>query len=190
MAFIRKITDPLVSDQELVRRYQDTQNIDLLGQLYSRYMDLVYGVCLKYLAEPEPAQDAVMNIFEELVRKLHLHQVENFRSWLHTLAKNHCLMFLRSAKNKGFSSLNPDIVQSGEELHLDDVFDKEEHFNRLDKCIDGLSGEQKETIRMFYLEEKSYKEISTLTGKDWPKVKSLVQNGRRNLKICMDQHSE
>ena len=71
----------------------------MLGELYQRYMELVYGVCLKYFRDPEESKDAVMNIFEELVHKLTVHNVENFKSWLHVLAKNHCLMQLRK-KNR------------------------------------------------------------------------------------------
>lgn len=187
MGFIKNISNSSLSDQELLSRYRENLSLEMLGLLYERYMDLVYGVCLKYLSEPELAQDAVMNIFEELVNKLHRHEVENFKSWLYTLAKNHCLMFLRSRKNKTFVSLDLEFVQSGEDLHLNGVFENEQNFKKLDKCLEGLSIEQKEPIRMFYLEEKSYKEISSVTGKDWPKIKSLIQNGRRNLKLCMDE---
>ena len=61
------------------------------GRLYSRYLPLVYGVCLKYLRNPDDAGDAVMDIFEELTVKVGRYEVERFRPWLYTLAKNHCL---------------------------------------------------------------------------------------------------
>jgi RNA polymerase sigma factor (sigma-70 family) len=152
-------------------------------------MDLVYGVCLKYLDDPARSQDAVMNIFEELVNKLHRHEVANFKSWLYTLAKNHCLMQLRSVKNKPLLELNTELVQSGEEMHLTGIMENEQSLDALHKCIDTLSAEQKSGITLFYLEEKSYKEISHMTGTDAGKVRSLIQNGRRNLKICMDKQT-
>ena len=150
-------------------------------------MDLVYGVCLKYLNDPARSQDAVMNIFEELVNKLHRHEVANFKSWLYTLAKNHCLMQLRSVRNKPMLELNTELVQSGEEMHLTGIIENEQSLDALHKCIDTLSAEQKSGITLFYLEEKSYREISEITGTDAGKVRSLIQNGRRNLKICMDK---
>src|ERR1700759_4133279 len=95
LSFLRNITSTETTDQELVIRYRQSGDIRILGELYQRYMDLVYAVCLKYLKEPAEAQDAVMGIFEELVIKLRKHDVSYFKGWLYTLAKNHCLMALR-----------------------------------------------------------------------------------------------
>ncbi|HMC85794.1 MAG TPA: sigma-70 family RNA polymerase sigma factor, partial [Chitinophagaceae bacterium] len=115
MAFLKTIANPQTSDKELVLAYQQSGDLKLLSNLYQRYMELVYGVCLKYLADPETAKDAVMQVFEELIIKLKKHEVDNFKSWLYTVAKNHCLMQLRSGKNKKTVSISPDLMQSGEE---------------------------------------------------------------------------
>ena len=159
----------------------------ILGELYQRYMELVYGVCLKYFKEPERSKDSVMLIFEELVTKLKKHEVENFRAWLHQLAKNHCLMQLRTPKNMKTVEFKVELVQSEENVHLNGVLEKEENFRKLEYCLGTLTSEQKETIKLFYLEGKSYNEIVDITGIEWNQVRSLIQNGRRNLKICMDK---
>ena len=167
--------------------YKQTANLEVLGQLYQPYMDLVFGVCLKYLKDSERAKDAVMAIFEELVSKLKKHEVDNFKGWLHTLAKNHCLMQLRSAKNIKTAEFNPDHMQLTETVHLNGVMEKEEHLEQLNDCLQTLSPEQKTVVELFYLQQKCYKEIETITGIEWNRVRSHIQNGRRNLKICMDQ---
>lgn len=158
----------------------------MLGTLYERYMDIVFGVCLKYFKAPEPAKDAVMQIFEELVQKLHKYEIDNFRSWLYTLAKNYCLMQLRTPKNLRTVELDPSLMQSADNTHLNGVMQKEHEFKTLEKCIQTLSPEQKVSVELFYLQNKCYNEIATITGKEWNKVRSLIQNGRRNLKICME----
>jgi len=150
-------------------------------------MELVYGVCLKYLKEPEHAQDAVMQIFEELVSKLKKHEVENFRGWLHQVAKNHCLMQLRTPKNLKTVEISPLLMQNEEDVHLNGVMEKEENLEKLEKCIASLSEEQRTMIKLFYLEGKCYNEIVEITGRDWNHVRSAIQNGRRNLKLCMDK---
>jgi RNA polymerase sigma-70 factor (ECF subfamily) len=150
-------------------------------------MELVYGVCLKYLREPDQAQDAVMHIFEELVSKLKKHEVENFRGWLHQVAKNHCLMQLRTPKNLKTVDISPLLMQNEEDVHLNGIMEKEENFKKLEKCIDSLSDEQKMMIKLFYLDGKCYNEIVEITGRDWNHVRSAIQNGRRNLKLCMDK---
>ena len=159
----------------------------VLGELYQRYMELVYGVCLKYYKEPETAKDSVMQIFEELVSKLKKHEVDNFRGWLHQVAKNHCLMQLRTPKNMKTVEFKTEIVQSEEEVHLNGVLEKEENFKKLEFCLGTLTDDQREAVKLFYLEGKCYNEIAEITGKDWNQVRSFIQNGRRNLKLCMEK---
>ena len=187
MIFIKDIYDPGVPDIDLVTRYKQDRDINIVALLFQRYMDLLFGVCLKYFKEPERAKDAVMQIFEELVIKLDKHEIENFKGWLYTLAKNHCLMQLRSPKTIKTSEFHAETMQSGEDLHLTAVMEKEAEFSRMEKCLETLSDEQQMTVRLFYLENKSYKEIADITGIDWNKVRSFIQNGRRNLKICMEK---
>jgi len=187
LSFLKNIPSHSAGDAELVAAYRQSGDLTLLAALYQRYMDLLYGVCLKYLGEPETAKDAVMAIFEELAQKLLKHEVENFKGWLYTLAKNHCLMQLRSSKRISTRELKDESMQTAEELHLNGIMEKEQHLEKLSKCLDTLTPEQKTTIDLFYLQNKSYKEIETVTGLEWNKVRSHIQNGRRNLKICMDR---
>lgn len=186
MAFLRKISSASLSDAELAAQYRDTNDLAVLGDLYNRYMEMLYGVCLKYLKEPEEAQDAVMAIFEELITKLRRHEVENVKSWLYTLAKNHCLMKLRQQKKLPVTQINDAFMQSEEDLHLEGVLSREENFKQLDECMEQLADGQRQAIEMFYLQGKCYNEISAETGLEWNNVRSAIQNGRRNLKNCME----
>ena len=187
LAFLKNISPHSVGDQELVAAYRQSADLTILAVLYQRYMDLLYGVCLKYLKEPETAKDAVMAIFEELAQKLRKHEVDNFKGWCYTLAKNYCLMQLRSSKKIRTLELSDDPMQTADELHLNGIMEKEEHLDKLSKCLKTLSSEQKTTVELFYLQSKCYKEIETITGLEWNKVRSHIQNGRRNLKICMER---
>jgi RNA polymerase sigma factor (sigma-70 family) len=187
LTFIKDIHDPGVPDLDLITRYKQDRDINIVALLFQRYMDLLFGVCLKYFKEPEQAKDALMQIFEELLKKLDKHEIANFKGWLYTLAKNHCLMQLRSPKTIKTAEFHSETMQSGEELHLIAVMEKEAEFGRMEKCLETLADEQQKTVRLFYLENKSYKEIAEITGIDWNKIRSFIQNGRRNLKICMEK---
>ena len=186
MSFLKNISTNSLADKELVDLYKQSDDLTVLGELYQRYMELVYGVCLKYFKDAEAAKDGVMQIFEELVSKLKKHEVDNFRGWLHQLAKNHCLMQLRTPRNLKIVEFKTDLMQYEENVHLNGVLEKEENFKKLEYCIETLNNEQKESIRLFYLEEKCYNEIVEITGQEWNQVRSLIQNGRRNLKLCME----
>jgi RNA polymerase sigma factor (sigma-70 family) len=186
VAFLKKISHNTLTDKELVALYKQSDDMAVLGELYQRYMELVYGVCLKYFKEPETAKDSVIQIFEELVVKLKKHEVDNFKGWLHQVAKNHCLMQLRTPKNLKIVEFKSEFVQNDENVHLNGVLEKEENFQKLEYCLATLTSEQQQAIRLFYLEGKCYNEIVEITGQDWNYVRSCIQNGRRNLKICME----
>jgi RNA polymerase sigma factor (sigma-70 family) len=181
---------------ELLRLYKQSGELEYWGELYARYTSLVYGVCLKYLKDRDEAKDAMMQLFEKLVTTLLTHDVENFKSWLYVTTRNHCLMHLRAQKVKpSFSSLtegkqefSPELVENQFLLHLDEEPEMEQNLSKLEKCIDQLVNDQQQCVRLFYLQEKCYKEITGLTGFDLNKVKSYIQNGKRNLKICMEQN--
>ena len=187
MAFLKNISSTNQSDAELVLLYRQTGDLKVLGELYQRYMELVYGVCLKYLKDPETSRDGVMQIFEELVVKLKKHEVDNFRGWLHQVAKNYCLMQLRTPRNLKTVELPASLMQNEENVHLNGVLEKEENFKKLEKCLDTLTEEQKRMIKLFYLDGKCYNEIVEITGVDWNQVRSFIQNGRRNLKNCIEK---
>ena len=177
-----------LSDQELILRYKASGELAVVGELYSRYMNLVFGVCLKYLKDREESRDAVMQIFEKLVSSLREHEVTHFKSWLYATSRNHCLMQLRARKGKNFEEITAAFMESGTQMHLEDGSEMESNLSKLENCIEQLVAEQKSCIRLFYIQQKCYKEIVTLTGFDDNKVKSYIQNGKRNLKLCMDQN--
>jgi len=187
VTFLKNISGDSLTDSELVSLYKKTNDLNVLGQLYQRYMDLVYGVCLKYLKESEKAKDAVMHIFEELIGKLKKHEVDNFKSWLYQVAKNHCLMQLRTPRNLKTIELRESLMQSEENVHLNGVLEKEENFQRLEYCLTTLSEDQRKAVQLFYIEGKCYNEIVELMGQEWGQVRSYIQNGRRNLKMCMEK---
>lgn len=187
LAFIREKEKNHYSDTELVNFYRTDGDLTTLSILYQRYMDLIYGVCLKYLKDPEASKDAVINIYEELISKLKQHEVSNFKSWLYTLSRNHCLMQLRREKGHGTVEIPEQFMQTEEMLHLEDVLQKEEQLTGMEKCLEQLSAEQKSCVTLFYLQGKCYNDIMEQMGIDWNKVRSNIQNGRRNLKLCMEE---
>ena len=186
MSDLRNISS-VTDDDSLISRYKESGDLEVLTTLYQRYMELAYAVSLKYLKDSEASKDAVMEVFEELIEKLKKHEVANFRSWLYTVVKNHCLMKLRASSRNKSVNLDENGMQFREELHQEDINEKEWQLQQMSDCIGKLADEQKRMIELFYLHQKCYKEITEITGLDWNRVRSLIQNGRRNLKICMDK---
>ena len=173
------------SDDELLKQFILTSDQELLGQLYSRYVSLVYGLCLKYLQQIEDAEDAVANIYEELTQKLQNYQIQNFKTWLYSVTKNHCLQILRKEKHTIIEEIDLQNMESDNFEHLIEVNEDKEKEDALNYCLDALSGEQRQCIIHFYYEDLSYADIVDKTGFVLSKVKSYIQNGKRNLKNCI-----
>jgi RNA polymerase sigma factor (sigma-70 family) len=188
MGILKSIQISSLPDAALIAEYRQHQRQETLAQLYLRYDELVYGTCIKYLGNQESAKDAAMNIYHELLEKVKNHKIDNFKGWLYVLTKNHCLMQLRKNKKSAVAEFDSKVMQSEDFSHLESVLEKERQLDKLEGCMQKLNEEQKQTVGLFYLENKCYNEISEITGFEWNKVRSLVQNGKRNLKNCMEDN--
>ena len=185
--------DDSIPDESLLKQYHSSGDLEVLGSLYERYMHLVYGVCLRYLKDRENAKDAVMQIFEKLVTDAQRHEISQFKSWLYVLTKNFCLMHIRSQKSKARRINNWKIahikyVESDIELHPIDK-DETDQDTALKECIKKLKTEQRRCIQLFYFENKCYHDIGLSLKMDEKKVKSHLQNAKRNLKICLENRN-
>lgn len=174
------------SDQELVSLYKKSENPEYVGVLYERYTELVYGNCLKILKNELEAQDAFMTAFEKLLTKVKTQDIKDFRPWLHVLVKNHCFEILRKRGKHLTVSYETEFMQSEEIVHPFDEDPSLEREKALTSCIEQLTGEQKECVQLFYYKGKTYKEIAELKKEAVGKIRSYIQNGRRNLKICIE----
>lgn len=147
-------------------------------------MHLVYGLCLKYLKTREDSQDAVMEIYEHTGTKLLTTEVQHFKSWLYMVSKNHCLMELRKKNPEVHADI---FMESAEAVHLNnEKIELEKDLEALEACIEELKTEQKKCVELFFLDRKSYQQVNEETGIDLKKVKSHIQNGKRNLKMCLE----
>lgn len=176
-----------LSDEDLLLRMTNRQDQDAFATLYKRYAHLALGVCLKYLRDAAASEDAVQVIFVKLWTDCSQHQVRKFKPWFYQVVRNHCLMELRkkNPSQKTVAEWEWEIVEFEENLHH--KIKEEELLQILEDCLRRLNEEQKSCINHFYLSQKSYSETAVLTGFNDKQVKSNIQNGRRNLRICLKQ---
>ena len=175
-------------DTELLIQYKKSKNNKYIGILFERYGHLVYGVCLKYLKNVEESQDATSVIFEKVMVDLLRMEVKNFKSWLYRVSINHCLMQLRKKKPEGTENIYELEYKLEDKNNSEYLFIKESHLRNLEEAIKKLKNEQQQCIDLFYLKEKTYDEVANLTGYETKKVKSYIQNGKRNLKIILTEN--
>ena len=174
------------SDLELVKRYKESGDLEVLGMLYQRYTHLLFSICLNYLNEEE-SKDLIMDLYESLIHKVKKHEITNFKSWLHVSCKNACLMELRKRNKKGaVKEIAIYSMESDEFLHPIEEDLLNEDIDKLKRCMEKLKTEQARCVRFFYFDEMSYRQIAEETGFLLKKVKSYIQNAKRNLKICIE----
>jgi len=179
-----------ITDQELLQNFYLDRDNQWLGILLPRYTLLLLGVCMKYLKNEEEAKDCVQQIFLKTITELHKYQVDYFKSWIYMVAKNHCLMKLRDRPGRSTTDLTENVAGVISEEELDMKFlhlEKNRTLDLMSIALEELSDEQKQCVTLFYLEKKSYQAIAATTGFSVLKVKSNIQNGKRNLKILLDK---
>lgn len=174
------------TDEELLEQYRNTGDSEFFGQLYNRYIPLVYGVCLKYLQDEDKSQDAVMEIFENLLPKVASYDIKVFKTWLYSVVKNHCFHLIKSNKREMPVDFDSNLMESDDILTLlvEDMDNERE--GALNYCMAKLSEPQRISIHKFFYEDMSYADIVEVTGYDLKNVKSYIQNGKRNLKNCIE----
>jgi RNA polymerase sigma factor (sigma-70 family) len=175
------------TDQELLEKFYASRDNELLGILLKRYTMLLLGVCMKYLKDEDAAKDSVQQVFLKVIQELYKYKVEYFKSWLYMVAKNHCLMILRDKQGKIPAELNTQSVPAPEEADTRKLQETDHTLDLMQASLHELSTEQEQCVTLFYLQKKSYQEISNTTGFSMMQVKSYIQNGKRNLKILIEK---
>ncbi len=178
-----------LTDNALLQNYRATHNKDCIGILFKRYKHLVWAVCVKYLKNDSDTEDTVMEIFEKLHLDLQRTEIENFKGWLHTVTRNHCLGKLRKVgvvlEFPENLSDNISVDRDNFEVEIDTLDWKELLFQKLEIALPTLKPGQLLCLDLFYLKDKSYKQILLETDFSMNEIKSHIQNGKVNLKKVM-----
>jgi RNA polymerase sigma factor (sigma-70 family) len=175
------------SDQQLLEAFYKSRDNEWLGILLQRYTLLLYGVCMKYLKNESEAKDSVQQVFLKAIGELHKYEVAYFKSWVYMVAKNHCLMQLRDRQGRRTHEIDDRIQPVGEDTDENTLREKDVTLDMMHEALNELADGQKQCVTLFYLDKKSYQQISEQTGYSYMQVKSYIQNGKRNLKLLVEQ---
>jgi RNA polymerase sigma factor (sigma-70 family) len=177
-----------ISDQELLEQFYADHDNEWLGILLQRYTLLLLGVCMKYLKNEEEAKDSVQQVFLKVIQELQKYKVEYFKSWLYMVAKNHCLMRLRDRQGKMTAEISDKLTSTPEqETDLQALLQNDYTLELMEQSLKELSPEQEQCVTLFYLQKKSYQQVSEETSFSMLQVKSYIQNGKRNLKLLIER---
>ena len=173
------------SDESLLRRFQQRDDISALSRLFKRYSHQVLALCHYYLKNKEESKDALMDIFHKVMQSQPKEDIKNFKAWLQVVIRNHCLIQLKKRKKtRAFLKEMEKIKKMDMENNRFYSLINEEKISSemLYTALEQLSEQQKICLRLFYNDEMTYGEIKQKTGYTFNQVKSYMQNGRQRLK--------
>lgn len=181
------------SDEELVEQFAETKQQIYFEELYRRYIHLSYGVCLKMMKNEQDSRDVVSDVFKTLYLKLPTANVQSFKAYVYAVSRNECIAKLRQRKSEMKKKeewqkteiTHSDFMENEGLLALDNVGPSKEKL--VEDAVASLGEDQRICIQMFFYDNKSYKDIASQTGYSEKQVKSYLQNGKRNLKIALEE---
>jgi RNA polymerase sigma-70 factor (ECF subfamily) len=176
-----------IEDKELLQKFYADGNNQWLGLLLQRYTLLLYGVCMKYLKDEEEAKDAVQQIFLKVITEVNRYKVDYFKSWLYIIAKNLCLMKIRDRQGRIPVELSDKMISDENVYRKKELLEKDQTLSLIEEGLNELNEDQKLCVSLFYLQKKSYQQITDETGFNLLQVKSYIQNGKRNLKLIVEK---
>jgi RNA polymerase sigma-70 factor (ECF subfamily) len=159
-----------VCDESLVARVS-TGDDDALGTLFERYARLTRSVAVRILRDAAEAEDLVQELFLYIQRKCGIFDSSKStaRSWIVQMAYHRALDRRRYLKSREFYAkpfLQTDSVQAVGRPTDESDYSAEAVFGRngLDKIVNSLSADQRETLRLHFFEGYTLLEVSEKLG--------------------------
>jgi RNA polymerase sigma factor (sigma-70 family) len=176
-------------DAEVRKRidnYLSTGDKQAWGEIFETYKLQVFNACRSMLGNDEDARDLTSDTFMKAMEKIHLYdRNQPFFPWLVRIAKNLCIDQIRRSRRVPMDRLeNWETIQAEPGDARDEL--TAERIGRIRKAVLGLKRPQKVCFFLFYMHDKSYRDISEITGYTLDEVRSYIQNGRRNFKLRME----
>jgi len=182
-----------------ISKYSDSELLDMVrknnrraeGEIFKRYSILVMGLCLKYMKNYEKAEDMMMSVFEKLPAKIEKHEIGNLKNWLYSVVRNECLMSLRKKNINGGEIDHALLSEKDDSLNtLKMALLRDKKLTLLEEALPKLKPSQQQALTYFYLDRKSYDQVAIIMKQPVKKIKSLIQNGKRNLKLILEQEDD
>ena len=163
------------TEDDLVRRAQEGES-RAFELLYQKYVGRVYALCLRMTSNPTQSEDLTQDVFVQVWKKIGSFEFKSaFATWLHRVAANVTLGFLRSTGKRDQSVVDLDVETFEDELR--DALP--ETRMDLERAIALLPPGAKETLILHDVEGYRYREIAEMLGVAEGTVKSQLSRARR-----------
>ena len=189
MSIFNKSDNSVLKDEDLITKYRFSHDNTYLGELYLRYLPYVYGVALNQLKSQTEAEELSMTVFNKISSDLKRIEVRQFSDWLYKLVLDLCNIEVRkktAGKGESKQILIEELSDEKNDLYINTEDGVKLDSNSLRLAINTLNESQKICIDLFYIQNRSYKEVAETTGYTINQVKTNIQNGKRLLKSYLE----
>ena len=173
----------LTTDQQLI---EQTLNGDTssFGKLVERYQDFVFTIAFRIMKVREEAEEVAQDSFIKAFESLKSFRGESkFSSWLYSIAYRKALDALRKNKKYKASEIIDDITE-GEVSGIEDALhylEDEERKKAIQDCILKLAADEAAIITLYYFQDQSVREISSITQLSEDNIKVKLYRSRKKL---------
>ena len=182
---------PGQSDTELVLLLQAGQK-DVLGILYDRYAQLVYGIALQMLKDIHQAEDLTQDIFLSLANKSSYDpQRGSLRTFLSMVTRSRAIDKLRLDNRTRQRMHRQALNESTTPINsLIEEISQIERSQEVKVALAQLSTQEREVLKMAYYEGLSQSEIATRLNAPLGTVKSRSRRGLIKLRQALAEFME
>lgn len=168
-------------------------DISVLGEVFELYHKTLFSFAYHILRDKEDARDAVHDVFAKLCNKPETwDRIVDFKGYLMASVRNHCIYFLRCKSSSQLKATEYQAYHTGINSNASDslgifeqqVQNQEETF--IENILSFLPRKRRAVIRLFYLEDLSYQQISEELGITKHTVKTQLRLARSS--FCQLKH--
>jgi RNA polymerase sigma-70 factor (ECF subfamily) len=185
------LTDKGRRDLKLINRALETGDPTAYNELMKLYRDPLYFMLYEKVGDQELAKDLTIESLGKAFKKLHLY-VPNyvFSTWLFTVARNHCIDYLRKNKLPTVSIDKMMLDEEGKRTNFDLISDmlnpeqemeKKQRIAILRQIVDQLKPKYRALVKLRYFKEMTYDEIATTLDVPIGTVKAQLHRSREQL---------
>src|SRR5678809_561629 len=161
------------------------------ANLYTEHSRAIYYLALRFLGDPQKAEDATHDVFLKAFRKMTQFRGESsWRTWLYRITINHCRNLQQTWNERHMFSNADDAVWENAAAKTDSplrVLETKELGQRIQRALDGLSAEYRLLLLLVADEHLSYEEVGTLTEQSPDAVRGKLHRARKAFAVLFEQ---
>ncbi|MCX7745807.1 MAG: RNA polymerase sigma factor [Clostridia bacterium] len=182
-------------DELLVKRAQNGSQ-DAFRQIVEKYKSFIFAICMNIARDPQEAENLSQETFIQIYRSLGKYESRGFKTWIGRIATNKAIDWKRKHKQETLNKViyldDADVLNMHEEDRLYEHLAKKEDREKLFKMFEALPEMYSTVLKKYYMQSKSYQEISIEEGISLKTVESRLYRAKKAIrkKWEEDEHAE